>query len=55
MYFLIGFLLGAVPGLIIYVVGAYDFKDWLWILPAKVKERVVSKIRKFAALIFGKG
>lgn len=55
MYFLIGFLLGAVPGLIIYVVGAYDFKDWFWILPAKVKERVVSKVRKFATLIFGKG
>lgn len=55
MYFLIGFLLGMAPGLIIYVVGAHDFKDWLWILPAEAKERVVSKVRKFTALIFGKG
>jgi uncharacterized membrane protein YdjX (TVP38/TMEM64 family) len=54
MNFLIGFLLGAAPGLIIYVVGARGFKDWLWILPAKVKEQVVSKVRKLADLIFGK-
>ena len=52
MYFLIGFFLGAIPGLIIYVVGAHDFKDWLWFLPAKVKARVVSKVRKFTALFF---
>ena len=55
MNFLIGFLLGVAPGLVIYVVGAHDFKDWLWLLPTKVKEQVVSKVRKFTALIFGKG
>jgi uncharacterized membrane protein YdjX (TVP38/TMEM64 family) len=38
MNFLIGFLIGVAPGLVIYVVGAHDFKDWLWILPVKVKE-----------------
>ena len=55
MNFLTGFFLGAAPGLVIYMVGIYDFKDWLWILPAKFKNQVASKVREFTALIFGKG
>lgn len=55
MDILLGFLLGAAPGLVIYVVGVHDFKDWLWILPTKGKKQVVSKVRGFTALIFGKG
>ena len=55
MDFLTGFFLSAAPGLVIYAVGVYDFKDWLWILPAKVKKQVASKVREFTALIFGKG
>lgn len=54
MDLLIVFLLGAAYGLFIYVVGVYDFKDWLWVLPDKVKEQVASKVREFAVLISGK-
>lgn len=54
MNFLTGFLLGAAPGIVIYVVGVYDYKDWLWILSAGAKEKLLSKVRKATGRFSGK-
>lgn len=54
MNFLTGFLLGAAPGLVIYAVGVYDFKDWLWILPAETRKKLLSKVRKAIGRFSGK-
>ena len=54
MNILIGFLIGVSPGILIYVLGARDFKDWLWILPAKTKEKLLSKVRKATGRFSGK-
>lgn len=54
MNFLIWFLIGASPSILIYVLGAYDLKDWLWILPAETKEKLLSKVRKTTSRFSGK-
>ena len=54
MNILIGFLIGVFPGIIIYVLGARDFKDWLWILPAETRKKLLSKVREVAGRFTGK-
>lgn len=53
MDFLTEPLTGAAPAIAVYVLGARDFKDWLWVFPAGAKEKLLSKVREVTGL-YGK-